>query len=321
MNTTGLKCAAALVALAICSACGGGSAVAPSGSTGMSGLGPIVAIRDIPPSPDAKKHHKAPAEQFISNFGSGSMAIFDYPKSDKQIGTISGVTSAQGECTNVLFGTGKKTFWVTSSVSGASPIDEYQVAKTHKLVRSLQGASGDTLVGCAMSTTGDLAATSITNGHVDIFKGAKGTPTSLTTPLIEAFFDGYDTKGNLYVDGFNSGGTFGFVELPKGKTTWVTLLGPSVEFPGGVQWDGKYVAVGDVDKSVIYQTSGDKVVGTTTLSGADFVNQFWVAPGTKLHPQGTKVVAPSQDGSAGVGIYAYPAGGSPTKTITVMMPR
>jgi hypothetical protein len=183
----------------------------------------------------------------------------------------------------VLFGTGKKTFWVTSSVSGASPIDEFKVgSKSGTPIATLHGASGDTLVGCAMSTTGDLAATSISNGDVDIFKEAKGTPTVSKSPCVEAFFLGYDQSGNLYVDGFTSAG-FCFAVLPKGQSSWTTLSGASVEFPGAVQFDGKYITVNDQEAHTIngYTCNGTSCTlkRTVALSGASGCDQSWIARG------------------------------------------
>jgi hypothetical protein len=279
--------------LAACSN-NGGSSLAPSGSSfGMQQSGLFSPDKFLP---DKKK--KRQPYQYLSDFGNASVLEFDYPKGDASIGSISGIESAQGECTNVLFGTGKKTFWVTSSVSGASPIDEFEVGGTSP-IKTLQGASGDTLVGCAMSTTGDLAATSITDGHVDLFKGANGTPTVLTTPLIEAFYGGYDKSGNLYVDGFNSGGTFGFVELPNGSNSWETLsTSNSVEFPGSVQFDGTYITVGDQEAHNIYgytcHGTSCTLKRTVTLSGSSNCDQTWIAKGYVI---------------CGTAIVKYPAGG------------
>jgi hypothetical protein len=246
--------------------------------------------------------------QNISNFGSASVSVFDCPhKKCAQIQTVSGVESPQGECTNVLFGSGKKTFWAVSSVSGASPIDEYKAGKPDKFVASLQGASGDTLVGCAMSTTGDLAATSITNGHVDLFKGAKGTPTVLTTPLIEAFFPGFDNKGNLYVSGFNSGGTFSFVELPKGKTTWITLSTSNSVSGGVVQFDGKYITLNTSRAIYGYTCRGTTCTLKRTVSLFGNCDGSWIANGD---------VICADAGNNDAAIYKYPAGGSPVAHLT-----
>ena len=89
-------------------------------------------------------------------------------------------------------------------------------------------------VGCAMDpATGNLAATIINTGAVVIYPNASGSGTVSQSPLIEAFFDSYDNHGNLYVDGFNSEGTFCFAELKKGSSTRKTLsTSNSVELPG-----------------------------------------------------------------------------------------
>jgi hypothetical protein len=312
--------------LAGCSS-NGGSSLAPTGS-GMSRLGHIGQVVTVDGhmqtaehpnlsgvrfvGPDVVKKKKV-TDQNISNFGAADVSVFDCPhKKCAQIQTVSGIQSAQGECANVLFGSGKKTFWVTSSVSGASPIYEYKVGKTDKQVAgaTLQGASGDTIVGCAMSTTGDLAATSINNGDVDIFKGAKGTPTVSKSPCIEAFFPGYDTKGNLYVDGFTSAG-FCFAELAKGSSSWTTLSGASVSFPGGVQWDGKYITVNDQEAHTIngYTCSSGSCTlkQTVSLSGASDCDQTWIAK---------KYVICPDAGNNDAAEYPYPAGGSATHQLT-----
>ncbi len=71
-------------------------------------------------APDRRAKSKT-FEYIINDYGTG---IFDYPKSDRQIGTIATV-GGQG-CTNGLYGYGKKTFWI---VGGADQITEYKVLK------------------------------------------------------------------------------------------------------------------------------------------------------------------------------------------------
>lgn len=50
--------------------------------------------------------------QYFSNYESGTLIEFDYPKSESPIGTIAGVKEAWGECTK-----GARTFWVVASGS------------------------------------------------------------------------------------------------------------------------------------------------------------------------------------------------------------
>ncbi len=80
---------------------------------------------------------------------------------------------------------------------------------------------------------------------------------------------------------------------------------------GGVQWDGKYIALGSqLSPAAIYQIrvsgSTGTVVGTTPLDEVQVVIGFW--------KQGSKVVAP--DALAGeINFYDYPSGGDPTKVV------
>ena len=138
MNPTGLvKYAGALVALAICSACGGGSAVTPS-SAALNGTyvgrmlfvngRPVTAARlsatprytQIMPA----KHSKSKDFEYVFGDYGSYAAIFDYPKSTRQIGEIAG-DGGQG-CTNVLYGycllyTSVRT-WLTSGVPGTQAL-------------------------------------------------------------------------------------------------------------------------------------------------------------------------------------------------------
>ncbi|MGA9273285.1 MAG: hypothetical protein WBV67_07350, partial [Candidatus Cybelea sp.] len=199
---------------------------------------------------------------------------------DASIGSISGVMEAQGECTNALFGSGKKTFWVTSSTSTPGAIDEFKVGGTSP-IKSLSVPSGDIPVGCAMDpSTGNLVATIINNGAVVIYKKASGKGTVSQTPLIEASFAGFDKGGNLYVDGLNSNNAFGFVELKEGRSRWKTLSLSNSASGGSVQYDGKYVTINDQQARAIY---GYACSGTTcTLKRTVSLGcggQSWIAKG------------------------------------------
>ena len=83
----------------------------------------------------------------------------------------------------------------------------------------------------------------------------------------------YDNKGNLFVDGFSypgASGDFLFAELPKkGAKLKMITLNPTVFNAGGVQWDGKYVVVGDLSHPMLYRYtikgSQGTLTGTTSL--------------------------------------------------------
>ena len=311
MNTTVLmKYVAALVALAICSACGSSSAVAPS--TAVNGMlvtaahANLSALRHyVPIVPD--RHAKPKIFEYIINYYDSYAGIFDYPKSDRQIGTINDV-GGQG-CTNVLHGYGRKTFWI---VAGASQITKYEVPDTPiKTLAVSVGAPSS----CAINRVGDLAVGILYGsggGDVVIFQHQSGSGTVYTTPLAREYFDGYDNHGNLFADGFSGGSAFELIELPKGSSKFQTIAtSNTVKFPGSVQWDGKYLAVTDQLADAIYQytVSGTaaKLEGTVSLAGAGDCAQTWIAVGVVFCAD-----AGNEDGE----VYNYPAGGSAVAVFT-----
>ena len=319
-----MKYAGAVVALAILSACGGSSAVAPSTAT-LNGtyIGrtlwvngrPVTAAR-LNPLPRyativPDRHRKSKNFEYIINTYGSFATIFDYPKSVQQIGTINNV-GGQG-CTNVLYGYGKKIIWI---VAGSNQIEEFKVPDTP--IKSLS-IPDSFPTSCAMDASGDLAvgvyvgSASVGGGNVVIFKNGSGSGTVYSTPLDEEFFDGYDNQGNLFADGFTgyrSG--FGLVELPKGSTKFRTITtSNSVEFPGSVQWDGTYVTVFDqvANKMYQYTISGTKAMlkGTVSFTGSSDCAQTWIVKG---------LVYCGDAGNNQGEVFKYPAGGSPMAVLT-----
>jgi hypothetical protein len=98
-------------------------------------------------------------------------------------------------------------------------------------------------------------------------------------------------------------------ELPKGaKTFKVFKLSEKFAKVGGVQWDGKYVAVGDFGGGLIYRFSEKgSLAQTVTLKGGASVEQFWVA--------GPTVIGPMAQYPGTARFWHYPNGGSAYKTI------
>jgi len=324
LNTTGLmKYASAPIALAILSACAGGSLAAPStagqnvryiGKTLIVNGRPITAAR-LSPMPRyatlVPDHHAKKKFEYIFSYYGTYASIFNYPKSTQQIGSISG-DGGQG-CTNVLYGYGKKIMW---NIGGPTQMTEYKVPdtpiKTLSTVYSFPSS-------CAMNTNGDLAVGILyglsysQGGQVLIFKNGSGSPTVYTTPLDEEFFNGYDDKGNLFADGFTGNRSgFALVELAKGSSKFVTIkTSNSPEFPGSVQWDGTYLTVFDQLTNQFYQYT---VSGTTAtlkntiqLTGASDCAQTWIVKG---------LVYCGDAGNDNGEVFKYPAGGSPIAVFT-----
>ncbi len=318
MKTTALmQYAGAMAALAILSACGGASAVAPSTtSLNVTYIGRTLSVNGRPVTaarlsalptyatilPNAKKSKDY--EYVINDYGSYA-SIFDYPKSTKQIGTINDV-GGQG-CTDAFYGYGKKIIWI---VAGQTQIEEFQVPSKSLKTLSVNYSFPSS---CAMDSSGDLAvgilyASGAGGGDVVIFKNASGSGKAYSTPLDEEFFDGYDPQGDLFADGFTGDrSNFALVGLLKGSTKFVTIkTSNSPTFPGSVQWDGTYLTVFDQLANDIYQytVSGTTATlkGTVSLSGAGDCAQTWIVKG---------LVYCGDAGNDGGEIYKYPAGGSP----------
>lgn len=291
-----MKAIAALIVLAICSGC--------SGSGGPpSALSPPASVTTTVRPERAADSKSKQFEYIINDYGSYA-GIFDYPASTKQIGTISNV-GGQG-CTNVLYGVGKKTFWI---MAGADQMTEYEVPK--KPVKTLSISTGQPS-GCAMDEQGDLAVGDLTSGSVVIFKDASGSGTVIPTDLAMVYFICYDNKGNLFFDGLSKLSHFELYEIPDGGNKFESITTSNiVSYPGSVQWDGKFVTVLDQVQNLMYRYT---VKGTTAtlkstvmLKGAGDCTQTWIAMG---------VVYCADAGNDDGAVYAYPAGGSPIAVLS-----
>ncbi|HEV3092055.1 MAG TPA: hypothetical protein VGX91_11515 [Candidatus Cybelea sp.] len=278
------------VAALLLAGCGGSQPIAAPVATSSATLAGYPTI-----APD--KHAKAKIFEYVAN--ATDIGIFDYPKSDRQIGSFD--AAGGQECTNVLYGSGKEIFWV---VAGEAQITEYQLPK--KAIETLSDSVGPPS-SCAMDNTGDLAVGILTNGDIDIFRHAKGSGTVMSSTLAKEYFDGYDNKGNLFADGFSNGSGFELVELPKGSGTFETITtSNTVQFPGSVQWDGKYLTVADQSASALYRYTVKgttaTLMGTISLTGAGDCAQTWIAK---------SILYCADAGNAATEVFNYPAGGSP----------
>jgi hypothetical protein len=322
--TYGLGFAASAALMADCSS-GGSSLGTPSGVTpsdlhslrtiSINGLLTTAAHPNLrmrshvgPVTPD-KHHEKKGLYQYVSDFYDGGLLEFDYPKGDSSIGEISGVIDAQGECGNALYGAAKRDFWAVAA--GADEIEEFTVGGAGP-IKTLIESAGEP-AGCAMDpSTQNLAVTLLGTGDLVIFRHASGTGTTVPDGLDSTYFDGYDNKGDLFVDGITESDTYGVDEMAAGSSSFkpVTLSG-TIEFPGAVQYDGKYITIDDQEAHAIYgyACSGMscKLKRTVSLSGSSDCVQTWIGNGDVFCPDA---------GNEAVEVYKYPAGGSPIASLT-----
>lgn len=244
---------------------------------------------------------------YISDYGSGRVNIYSYPQG-KLVGSLSGFEQPQGVCSDAA-----GNVWIANT--GTSEIVEFAHGGTVP-IGALENP-GQNPADCSVNPkNGDLAVSSITTttggkGTVTIFNVTDGTSKTIGAKAFQSmYFLGYDNQGNLFVDGLHTGTlVFYYAEVRSGHATFedINLRGATFRFPGGVQFDGTSMAVGDQAGAAIYQTSGATITGTTRLTGACDVGEF------VIHV--AKVVAPNLCPSAGGNVlfYKYPAGGSSTK--------
>jgi len=277
-----------------------GHALSYNGRLIASAVMPQVRPIQIPVSPDKKK--KGPI-QYISNFYASDILSFDYPKGTSSTGTITAATDPQGECTK----NGKKTWWAVSS--GSDQVMEFKAGGTSP-ISTLSVTAGEP-AGCSVSGKGDLAVSVLGTGDVVIFAGGKGSGTTVSDGLSNTYFLGYDKAGDLFVDGFN--GSFpGMSEMKAGGSSFsIVTLPNSISFPGGVQWDGKFITLNDQSAASIYQytvsNGAATLEGTVSLNGVSDCVQTWIA--------GKIVICPDA-GNNNTTIFKYPAGGSAIATLS-----
>jgi hypothetical protein len=325
LNSSSLiKYAGAAIALAVCSACSGGTAAVPSsgafaGATVRGAVFPSALTTAARPTTSHRfesavsnvlAESKSKYYEYIFNAYGTYASIFDYPKSTQEIGQINGL-GGQG-CTNALYGYGKGIFW---NVGGPDQITEFKVPKTPIKTLSVNYSFATS---CAMNASGDLAVgiyglSSGKGGELVVFKNGSGTGKAYETALDEEFFDGYDPKGNLFADGFTGyRSDWALVELPKGSKQAVTITTSNAPvFPGSVQWDGKYLTVFDQLANSTYQYT---ISGTTatlkhtiTYTGMSDCAQTWIAKG---------LLYCADAGNDSAEVFKYPKGGAPIATFT-----
>jgi hypothetical protein len=282
---------------------------------GCGGSQPPIGAPDAMPQTFANATHaergtswmlpEAKSEDLLYVTNSYTVTVYDYP-SGKHVGTLKHFYRPQGECSDPA----GNVF-----IADGNTVQEYAHAGT-KPIQSFS-LSGYASTSCAVdSTTNDLAITwnaGLSSGYVAVYDNESGTPHLYTIGSMLYVFCGYDTGSNLFIDGLTvSYEKFAFVELAKGGSTLQPIsLNENFQNPGAVQWDGKYLAVGDDEAQVIYRYaiagSTAALKGTVNLSNAPYMYQWWIG--------GKKVVGSNEQEPDTTFYWSYPAGGQPIKSL------
>jgi hypothetical protein len=274
----------------------------------LSAVGPArIPLTALSRSPIPRALRRTPPRLwYLSVLPSNTIAAYTLPGL-KSVYSISGLAGPQGMCTV------GKHFWVANS--GADDLLEFSYHGTRS-IKTLSVA-GTPLASCAVDpTTGNVAAGTLYGADVFIWKHAKGSPMPyvVPSPCESVYFAGYDNSESLFADCIDTSGHGGLYELPKGNGMFERLaVNQSIGFPGGVQWDGKYLAVGD-------QTSGPNVIYRFSCAGSTCTNEGTVSlEGTVDCVQAWihKAIVVCDDYFTGDAyLWHYPTGGSPFESIT-----
>ena len=335
----------ASVALAMLAGCAGGnstaalspSAPAVGGQSVQRQIAPAARSNSVLPPNVARISHSPVATAsfmdpdaagkpliFVSDAADGVVDIYNQAgKNQKSVGQITGLKEPQGITTD-------KQGDLYVADTNSSEVLVYAPPYTGKPMLTITDTR-EFPADVAVSSAGVVAVTNIcsapacqlSTGSVAIY--AKGATKKCATVSDSAFnfaqvmFAAFDKRGDLYIDGLNSGyqTSFGLV-IGGCEATNITSITPvyTVGFPGGIQID-KAGRIGFADPVRQQIATFDPPVNdtfgapasTTPLTGA-------ISPlGFALLASGTSLYVADSGGSGLAEEYRYTAGGSPINTI------
>ncbi len=279
-----------LAGLAGCN--GGGATFSPRPENGTAFSGTVTSRADGDAS--------GKSLMYVTNWRSGDVSILTYPQG-VVFGGITGFDQPEGECVDaagdVFIADQLHQEIKMFAHGGTTPIRTLTYRNAHPF-------------GCSVDpVTGNLAVTNHRTSKaqptiIAVYAGAQGVPKTYSFAGFQPRYCGYDNRGNLYIDG--SVHHSEIAELPKGASAIVSVtLDKAIVNQGAVQWDGQYMVVAEMSPPIAYRVAfgrrAGKIVGTTKLSGAQDVGQFWIGGG--------KIVGPN----ANVYVWDYPSGGNPIR--------
>jgi hypothetical protein len=237
--------------------------------------------------------------------------VFSYPALE-WVGTLTGFSLPAGLCSdkdgNVFVTDLLAQRIVEYAHGGSDPIETLQ-EKGYP-----QGCSVDPV-------TGDLAVTDYSSsaepGRITIFRGTRRIPHIYRDPTISFSNCGFDDRGNLFADGLKYSNEAGLAELAAGADKLADLrFKEGFDAVGSIQWDGRHVVVMGNSPRVILQLAVSEskvsVVARTKLLSPRYSFSFWIVGKTILL---TYVPPHTRVKYTALGVWAYPGGGKPKKSI------
>ena len=314
--------------VAILTGCGGTGIQAPATVTQST-------TTDVRPNragswmlPEAKKESLLYVSLSRVESNGDDIYVFSYPQG-KLVGALS-LTQyyPRGLCTDRkghLF----VTTWGNSTGTN-SVVYEYVHGGTQPIATLSDPGLGND---CAIDPkTGNLAVAnwfghlgSFDHGSVAVYQGARGTAIPYYDSNIYWYeWCVYDTSGNLYVDGYNEGGSYPLAELPSGSGSFVnlTLDDESIDAQS-LQWYGGNLVIGGWEWTThqateqVYevQLSGSEgtIVRTTTISTHTRARKRNANYGEYILRGQTLIGVGFNDPQ--VHLWDFPEGGFPTKSL------
>ncbi|HEX3456576.1 MAG TPA: hypothetical protein VHR97_01350 [Candidatus Baltobacteraceae bacterium] len=253
---------------------------------------------------------------YIADPGTGGVIVYTYePPRYKFVGFLADATAPLGECVDKA-----QQIFVTNSggFNGGAVTFVYEHGGVNP-IRILGDPAGLPASCSVDATSGDLAVAGGYSGpaQLALYAKQKGRPKIIPAPDFGYIaFCAYDDNGNLFVDGLNANRRhFILEELPPGSSTFVAIKVRNAINPiGGIQWDGKHLAVGDSYNGTVYRFKIHghiaEDIGSTPLNGVTSIDQFFITGSRIIDPSG-----PIDERSGWVNFYPYPSGGDPGRNL------
>ncbi|HEY1654939.1 MAG TPA: hypothetical protein VGF86_07495 [Candidatus Tumulicola sp.] len=268
------------------------------------------AVTPVGPMPDSRVPVDARQSDLLYVADrAGNVNIYSYPKLILQK-AIHRLYPA-GMCVDAM-----GNVWVTSPLEQHAILEYAHGGLTP--IASLEDP-GNSPASCSVDPrTGSLAVVNSGTSTISIYPRSHGTPTIYSYHNVEFYFCGYDGAGNLYADGLAAHDRSRFLQLRFGGRAFANVaLDRPPRWPGGIQWDGRYVVASDQGlhgrNSALHRFSIEGARGTTVgiarLRSSLEVPEFWL--------DGSNVIGADtgREGGNAVRIWRYPAGGQPHQTL------